>query len=250
MRQYDLGSKYIPAIVLHVFITNFRTSSNLPGRVTKHGGSMKHGHISSSTNASPNSSKRSSKRENISFIDNHRHRKVFKTRSHTNKLSANYEWSECNQSKFDPTSFQNVISIDQMPQKSQNHSKKCLYKTKSDFGGKMNGNVISERQGVPIESIITLSNNLLANTPNSSISNVPKISNKQPLKKSNTFPYEKLHSDTTSCSSENESIGCEKIHEERNINEMDNDKRLNGVLQTYNPSTNVCVSHTNNIRKR
>ena len=208
---------------------------------------MKHGHIPSSTNASPKSSKHSSKRENI---DNHRHRKVFKTRSHTNKLAANNEWSEYNLSKFDPTSFQNVISIDEMPQKSQNYSKKCLYKTKSDFGGNMNGHISAERQVVPIESIIALSNNLLANAPTSSINGVTKISNKQPLKKANTFPYEKLHSDTTSCSSENESIGCEKNHKERNINEMVNDKRLNEVLQAYHPSTNVCVNHTNHIRKR
>ena len=211
---------------------------------------MKHGHIPSSSNASPKSSKRSGKRENSTLVDNHRHRKVFKTRSHTNKLSANNGWSEYNQSKFDPTSFQNVVSIDQMPQQSQNSSKKCLHKTKSDFGGKLNGHIVAERQVVPIESIITLSNNLLANTPTSNISNVPKISNKQPLKKSNTFPYEKLHSDTTSCSSENESIGCEKSNEERNINKMANDKRLNGATETYNLSSNVCVEHTNHIRKR
>ena len=211
---------------------------------------MTHCHIPTSSNSSPKRSKRSGKRENNTLIDNHRHRKVFKTRSHTNKLSQRSGQSECNQSNYDHPFIQKVISIDRMPAKSQHNGKKCLHKTKSDFGGKSNGPIIDERQVVPIDNFITLSNNLLDNTPVSNTTNVPKISAKQPLKKSNTFPYEKLHSDTTSCSSENESIGCEKNYEQRNTNNVAIDKRLNEDEESYNLSNNVYVRNIEDIRNR
>jgi len=216
-----------------------RTSSNLPGRVTKNG---------HSSNASPKNNKRSGKRENNSLFDNHRHRKVLKTRSHThNKSSTKNVWKECNESDFDPTYLRNEIGIRQIQGTVvQIKGKKCLHKTKSDFG-KFNGDVIAERQVVPIENILTLSNNLLETTSNTN--NVPRVSSKQPLKKSNTFPYEKLHSDTTSYSSENESIGWEKNNEENNIDRMA-DEQLNGRRETHNQKRNVFVEHTTHVRKR
>ena len=122
-----------------------------------------------------------------------------------------------------------------------------IHETKSDFCDKTFGHTIPEKQVGPLPGILTLSNNLLANASSTS-NNGPKISSKQPLKKSNTFPYEKLHSDTTSySSSENESIGCEKNRQESNIHNLD--LKISNEEETHFDE-DVFVDHANHIRKR
>ena len=229
---------------------NFRTSSNLPGRVKKHGSYAKSSHVTS--NVSPKShfkhggEKREKTDHNIS--DNHhqqRHRKVLKTRSHTtHKSSRKQEWNEFNSFDFNPNSLQNKIKQESQ---FQNSNKVNLHETKSDFCDTTFGHTMPEKQIGPLPGILTLSNNLLANASSAS-NNGPKISSKQPLKKSNTFPYEKLHSDTTSySSSENESIGCEKNHQESNIHNLD---FKNSNEDETHFDEDVFVDLAKNIRKR
>ena len=219
----------------NIYLFFFRASSNLPGGgLSKHGGPF--------SNGFPKSNKFSgSKRENNNLFENHRnHRKVLKSRSHShnkNTPSKNV-WRE---SDLDPASLQNEIDVRQIQGTAvQVNGKRCLHKSKSDFGGNFSEGSLALRQVVPLENILTLSNNLLANNNSavaakSNTNNVPRISSKHPLKKSNTFPYEKLHhNDTTdSYSSENESMGCEKIQEENNVDSMADDQ-VNGQKETHN----------------
>ena len=97
-----------------------------------------------------------------------------------------------------------------------------------------------------------MANNNSAVAAKSNTNNVPRISSKHPLKKSNTFPYEKLHhNDTTdSYSSENESMGCEKIQEENNVDSVADDQ-VNGQKETHNQNwNNAFVEHDTHVWKR
>jgi hypothetical protein len=243
-----------------------RTSTILPGHVTKHANSIKHDHIPSTLNASPRNNKRRGHVDNSLF--NNRHRKVMKTRSHTQQQhpsSTKNGWEDDkeqqlnhmiylrdNQSNFTPISLNKELGINQIEGPLQNNGKRCLNKTKSDFG-RPNRDIIAEGQVVPIENILTLSNNLLANNSTSNTNNVPKVSAKQPLKKANTFPYEKLqHSDTTSYSSDNDSMSCDAdnhIHDKSNTTRAD-DERWNGNREAYTPNCSVFVDKSSIIRKR
>ena len=227
--------------------------------MTKHGGSIKNGHIPSTSNASPKNNKRRGNIDNNSLFDNHRHRKVIKTRSHK---STKPGWEDDKEQQFNQmiylrdnqpnfTQKNKELGINQIEQPLPNNGKKCLHKTKSDFG-RPNRDIIPEGQVVAIENILTLSNNLLVNNNSTSnINNVPKISAKQPLKKANTFPYEKLHSDTTSYSSDNEIMSCD----DNPIDDKSNrraDERWNGNKEAYTPNGSVFVDKASitHIRKR
>ena len=208
---------------------NFRTSSNLPGRVTKHGSFTKHSHAPSPKNHMKYGREKREKTEK-NLVSNHpRHRKISKTRSHTtHRSSRNEGWDDFNQFDFNPNHLQN-----QMKQslEFQNSNKTCLHATKSDFNEKICEHNVPERHVGALPGI-----------------NVPKISSKQPLKKSNTFPYEKLHSDTTSySSSENESIGCEKSHKDSNVHNLDF-KNSNEKEEHFDED--VFANHSNHVRKR
>ena len=166
------------------------------------------------------------------LVSNHpRHRKISKTRSHTTHRSSRKEgWDDFDQFNFHPNNLQNQNQIKQSIE-FQNSNKTCLHATKSDFNEKICEHNVAERHVGALPGI-----------------NVPMISSKQPLKKSNTFPYEKLHSDTTSySSSENESIGCEKSHKDNNVHNLDF-KNSNKKEEHFDED--VFANPSNHVRKR
>ena len=211
---------YPTLLVLTENSYNFRTSSNLPGRIAKHGSFTKQSHVSSPKNHVKYGREKREKTDKNLFGNHSRHRKVSKTRSHTTHRSSHLEdWNEFNQLNLNTNYLPNHLKQSSQTE-FHNSNKWCSHEPKSDFNEKMCEHNVPERQVGALPGI-----------------NVPKMSSKQPLKKSNTFPYEKLHSDTTSySSSENESIGCEKNKKE-DIYENPTDE-------------NIFLDYSNQSRKR
>ena len=233
-----------------------RTSSNTSGGLIPKDDQV----LPCSTDSPPKNNKRRPMRENRDrqmFDHHHRHKKLLKTRSHTHQQNSSTKrgWDECNDRlNFDPTSFQGNLCSTQMRQPSAGNKKKCSHKNISELESD-HRNVISNTKEIPVENICTLTNDLLTknliSADTNSVSRAPP--SKQPLKKSNTFPYEKLHSDnTSSCSSENEGcdIGCDKGEQKCNASERMTNHMLRRASINHDIDGNVFLDETENIRKR
>ena len=230
--------------------------------MTKHVSSMKNS-SSAAGQVSPRTNIRHCNNINSNLFGNHRHRKVTKTRSHMHRSLTKHGLEEDkqqlshmphlrdNESSFATMALNRELGINQTAQNMQiDNGKKCLHKTKSDFGMANNECIAGIGQIMPIENIFALSNNLMDDNSTPNNNSVPKLSAKQPLKKANTFPYETLHNDTTSYSSDNESMYCDDNQiDDRNSTR---DERCNGDKAEAFAIRNVLVDKTSitHVRKR
>ena len=239
----------------------------MPGHVIKQCSGFRH--VAGSTaNPSPRAQKRHRTKGNNQgggrHHHHHHHRSVTKTQSAnvSTSLASKSRWAVEEREEGHQMSSPNhiVYNRENMPEfatfktaditnkieeKINKNVKKHLHKTKSDFVRK--NDEATNRKDIPIKPARTLSNipNSTNNANTITTHNVPtKTSNiKPPLKKSNTFPYETLYNDTTSYSSDNESLSCggddDNYDVDATANNEDND--------TLTSDKNLAAYHSNGV---